>query len=334
MSVQKIIGRLFSVGIGRETTRGTAVSSADFWIPFSELAIEEKDNKVVDENSYGVIEDSIGQTINKQWAEGNLKAPIGDKHFPLILYSLLGALSTGANADGSGNVKDHTITVAQSAQHQSLTLFLNDPSATSDAQDYKHALGVITSLEINYEQGKFIEYTAAIKAKKGVQANLTPSIASENKFLPQHVTFKLASSLAGLGAASAITIKKFNLKVNQNIEDDDVLGSLTPADFLTKQFTIEGTLEAMWDDEATFKTTALAGTAKAMRIAIKNTDVTIGTSANPEIQIDLAKVIFKDVTRPIKLNDIIRQTLNFKAHYSISDTKMVTIRATNLQASY
>ena len=334
MSVQKIIGRLFSVGIGRETTRGTAVSSADFWIPFSELAIEEKDNKVVDENSYGVIEDSIGQTINKQWAEGNLKAPIGDKHFALILYSLLGSLSTGANADASGNVKDHTITVAQSAQHQSLTLFLNDPSATGDAQDYKHALGVITSLEINYEQGKFIEYTAAIKAKKGVQANLTPSIASENKFLPQHVTFKLASSLAGLGAASAITIKKFNLKVNQNIEDDDVLGSSAPADFLTKQFTIEGTLEAMWDDEATFKTTALAGTAKALRIAIKNTDVTIGTSANPEIQIDLAKVIFKDVTRPIKLNDIIRQTLNFKAHYSISDTKMVTIRATNLQTSY
>lgn len=334
MSVQKIIGRLFSVGIGKEATRGTPASSTDFWIPFSEMAIEEKDTKVIDENSYGVIEDSIGQTINKQWAEGNFKAPIGDKHFPLILYSLLGSLSTGANADSSGNVKDHTITVAQSAQHQSLTLFLNDPAASGDAQDYKHALGVITSLEINYEQGKFVEYSASVKAKKGVQANLTPSIASENKFLPQHVTFKMTSALSGLSGASATTIKKFNLKITQNIEDDDVLGSSAPADFLNKQFAIEGTLEAFWDDEAAFKTAALAGTAKAIRIDIKNTDVTIGTSANPELQIDLAKVIFKDVTRPIKLNDIVRQTLNFKGHYSTGDAKMVTIKATNLQASY
>jgi hypothetical protein len=334
MTVQKIIGRLFSVGIAKEATRGTAESTVGFWIPFSEMTIDEKDTKIIDENAYGVIEDSIGQTINKQWAEGNFKAPIGDKHFPLILYSLLGTLSTGSNADASGNVKDHTITVAQSSQHQSLTLFLNDPSASGDVQDYKHALGVVTSLEINYEQGKFIEYTATVKAKKGAQANLTPSIASENKFLPQHVTFKMASALSGLAGATATVIKKFNIKINQNIEDDDVLGSSAPNDFLTKQFSVEGTLEAMWDDEATFKTATLAGTAKAMRIDIKNTDVTIGTSANPEIQIDLAKAIFKDITRPIKLNDVIRQTLNFKGHYSVSDSKMITIKATNLQTSY
>lgn len=329
--MSKGIGRLFQVGIARETTRGTAISSAAYWIPFSELALEEKDTKVVDDMSYGVIEDTQGQSIIKQWAEGKLKAPIGDRHFPLILYSVLGSLSTGANADGSGNVKDHTITVGQTAQHQSLTYFLDDPLASAD---YKHANGVATSLEISYEMGKFLEYSLNIKAQKGVSTTNTPSTTAENRFLPQHVTFKLASSYSGLGAASAQVIKSLSLKFDNNIEDDFVLGSLAPADFLNKQFTIEGTLEAMWQNESDFKTFVLAGTSKAMRIDIVNTDVTIGTSANPEIKIDLAKVVFEAVTRPIKVNDMVKQTLNFKAHYSQIDTKMVQIVATNLITSY
>ena len=329
--MSKGIGRLFQVGIARETTRGTAISSAAYWIPFSELALEEKDTKVVDDMSYGVIEDTQGQSIIKQWAEGKLKAPIGDRHFPLVLYSVLGSLSTGANADGSGNVKDHTITVGQTAQHQSLTYFLDDPLA---GVDYKHANGVATSLEISYEMGKFLEYSLNIKAQKGVSTTNTPSTTAENRFLPQHVTFKLASSYSGLGAASAQVIKSLSLKFDNNIEDDYVLGSLAPADFLNKQFTIEGTLEAMWQNESDFKTFVLAGTSKAMRIDIVNSDVTIGTSANPEIKIDLAKVVFEAVTRPIKVNDMVKQTLNFKAHYSQSDTKMVQIVATNLITSY
>ncbi len=329
--MSKGIGRLFQVGIAKETSRGTAISSAAYWIPFSELALEEKDTKVVDDQSYGVIEDTQGQSIIKQWAEGKMKAPIGDRHFPLILLSVLGSLSTGANADGSGNVKDHTISVAQSAQHQSLTYFLDDPLSGAD---YKHANGVATSLEISYEMGKFLEYSLNIKAQKGASTTNTPSTTAENRFLPQHVTFKLASSLAGLGAASPIVIKSLSLKFDNNIEDDYVLGSLAPADFLNKQFTIEGSLEAMWQNESDFKTFVLAGTSKAMRIDIINSDVTIGTSAHPEIKIDLAKIVFEALTRPIKVNDMVKQTLNFKAHYSQSDTKMVQIVATNLITSY
>ena len=329
--MSKGIGRLFSLGIAKETTRGTAISTADFWIPFSEMAVEEKDQKAIDDQAFGVIEDSLGQSIVKQWAEGNFKAPIGDKHIGLILYSIFGGLSTGANADGSGNVKDHTITVGQSSQHQSLTLFLDDPLG---AQDYKHALGVVTSLDISYELGKFLEYNASVKAKKGATATLSPSPASENRFLPQHLTFKLASNLAGLTGASATSIRSLSLKIDQNVEDDDVLGSAAPNDFLNKQFSIEGQLEATWQNESDFKTAALAGTAKAMRVDLKNTDVTIGTSANPELRIDLAKVIFKEITRPVKINDVVRQTLSFKAHYSTGDSKMATILLTNLQASY
>ncbi len=329
--MSKGIGRLLQFGIAKETVRGTPESAASYWIPFSELDFNEKFNLIEDDQSRGIIEDTVGQSKVKEWAEGSMKAPIADKHFPLILYSILGSLSTGDNADADASVKDHTITVAQSSQHQALSLFIDDPLA---AQDYKHGNGAISSLEIHYELNRFLDYTLGLKAKKGATATLTPSATSENRFLPQHLTFKLASSYSGLGAAGAMNIRSLTLKIEHNLEDDDVLGSAAPADFLNKQFSIEGTLEATWNNESDFKTAALATTAKAMRVDLVNSDVTIGSAANPRIRIDLAKVIFKEITRPIKINDIVRQTLSFKAHYSLSDSLMISALATNVVASY
>ena len=334
MSVNKTLGRLNSFGIGKEVTRGTTPASAGFFIAFNEVNIDEKDQKIAQDQALGVIEDSSGMDIVKQWAEGNWKAPITDKHFPLVLLSMLGTISTTSNPDAGGTVKDHTVTVAQTVQHQSLSLYLKDSAATANAQDYTHALAVIHSLELSYEAGKYIEYTANVKAKKGVQTAVTATAPGENRFLPQHVVVKLASALSGLTAASAIKIRNLKLKFDDKAEDDAILGDIGPNDYLNKEFSIEGTIEATWDDQASFKTATFAGTTQAMRIDIKNTNVTIGTSANPEIQIDLAKVTFKELTRPWKIGDIVRQTLQFKAHYSASDSLMVTIKCTNLQASY
>lgn len=327
----KGIGRKLQVGIAKETSRGTAESSATYWAPFSEAEISEKDEKVLVDQSYGLIEESQGQDIVKQWAEGNIKAPLTDKHFGLILLAALGSVSTADNADSDPSVKDHTFTVAQSAQHQALTLFMDDPVG---GQDYKFAMGVLTALEISYERGKFIEYSADFMAKKGATASLSPATTTENRFLPHHLTFKIASDISGLSGATPIALKSLKLKIEKNVESDDVLGSIAPADFLNKQFTITGELEAIWQNETDFKTATLAGTAKAMRIDLVNTGVTIGSAANPRLKIDLAKVVFGDFSTPIKLNDVMVQSVSFKAHYSAGDSKLVEALLTNAVSSY
>lgn len=329
--MSKGIGRKMQVGIAKETSRGTAESAATYWAPFSEAEINEKDEKALVDMSYGLIEESQGEEIVKQWAEATVKAPVTDKHFGLLLLAALGSVSTGDNADSDSSVKDHTFSVAQSAQHQALTLFLDDPLG---GQDYKHAMGVLSSLELNYERGKFIEYSANFMAKKGQTASLSPATTTEYRFLPQHLSFKLASDISGLDGASAISIKSLKLTIEKNVESDDVLGSVAPADFLNKSFTITGELEAIWQNESDFKTAALAGTAKAMRIDLVNSGVTIGNAANPRLKIDLAKVVFGEFANPIKINDVMVQSLSFKAHYSTGDTKMVEALMTNTVASY
>lgn len=326
----KTIGRFIEFGVARETVRGTSEAAASFWIPWDELSLDDKDERILSDQSRGLIETSVGESIIKKWVEAEIKAPLDDTIFPLFLYSVLGSLITSDNADANAAVKDHTITVAQSIQHQALTLFLNDPAA---GQDYRFALGMVTALEIMYEKGKFISFGASLKAKSGQTSTLTPATTTSNRFLPHHVVFKMATAQSGLTAASATVLKSANISFKPTVIDDDVLGSQSPNDFNNTNFEIDGTIELMFDDE-TEKTLALAATKRALRFDIINTDVVIGATTNPSIRIDLHNCTFQPITRAFKQGEYVIQTIAFKAHYDLTDAKMITAIGANIQATY
>jgi hypothetical protein len=328
----KGIGRRLQVGIAKETSRGTAESAADFYLPIVDFQIDEMSDKVIDEQALGVIEDSIGADVVKEYVDVNsIKGYVTDDSIVLLLLNVLGSLSTSSNGDASGNVYDHVLTVGQSSQHQALSLFVDDPVG---GQDYKHALFMLNTLTISVELGKYIEFSGSGRAKKRETATLSPSVAVENRFLPQHMTFKMASAQSGLSGASATTIKGLSLTISQNLEDDDILGDTEPTDFLNKSLMIEGELEALWEGASTFQTDMLAGTKKALRIDLQNTDVTIGTAADPQILIDLYNATIMEVSRPVKINDMIMQSISFRAHYDATDTESIEVTVTNLQTSY
>lgn len=322
----KFIGRLADIGIAKEAVRGTAEASVDFYLPKVSLSIDDGVEQAIDESSIGVIEDSPGAAVIAKFAEGEIEGNIYDKSFGLILLSALGAVSTGSAQETT--VYPHTFTVLQSAQHPSLTLFLDDPN-----QDYKYALAVLQSLDLDVMLGQYARYRAAFRSKVGATATLSPSYSAENHFLPQHGSLKTATDLSGLGAASAIDVRSVKISFSKNAEDDRKLGSLDAADILNKQFSVEGSLELVFNDN-TFKTEMLADTAKAMRLRLTNTDVTIGTTLNPQLTIDLAKVKFANFERVYANDDIVTATVDFKGFYSLADTSMVTAELINEQASY
>lgn len=326
----KGIGRLIEIGVAKEATRGSAESTATYWVPWADLTPPDEQHELVqDEATLGVIEDSFGSDRVRRWAEGDFQAPIGDAHFGLVLLSALGSVSTATDTPESG-VQTHTFSVDQSSQHQSLTFFINDPLAE---QDYTFALGVLLSLEITYEQNQYIRYSVNFMSKKGSAATLTPSTTSENRFLPQHLTFSVASDKGSL-PGSSINLRSLTLTIEKNAEGDWSLGSDEPTDFLNRQFAITGQLEAVWQNESDFKDDFTSHNTKAMRIKLANTDVTIGSTENPTLQIDLPAVTFQELERNAGLNDIVTQTLSFKAHYDTSNSEMVDIDLINTVASY
>lgn len=96
--------------------------------------------------------------------------------------------------------------------------------------------------------------------------------------------------------------------------------------------TIEGNVE-LYRENNTYKDMAFNDIAKTMRIEAIDGSVDID-GVNPKLTIDLAKVKFVNWTEAVALNDIIKQTVQFKAHYSIADEQAININLLNTQASY
>lgn len=324
--MSKVLGRKLNIGFGKETVRGTAVAPA-VWIPKLDFSFDEKFETVKDESSFGVIATPNDSLIVKKWAEGAFGGNLTDKSVGYILLALFGSVSSALKG-GETVVYNHTFSEDQSAQHQALTIGVDDPNS-----DYQFALAMIDSFEIKYERGKILSYTVNFKSKKGASATLTASYTAENAFLPQHFAFKLADTLAGLDAAQAVKIKSLSLKVDKKLIFDDVLGSIEPNDICNTEFLINGSVDALFEDETTFKTIALGDTAKAMRIDLTHT-ATIGTSSNPKIKIDLAKVKFTDWSRNKPNNDLISQSVAFEAMHDLTTAKQAEVVLTNLQAAY
>lgn len=322
----KHIGRLISVGLAKETTRGTRVAS-QYWLPTKSADHSGKREYVHDDSALGVIHDAQESEVVKEWAEGGFSALMGSDHFGLVLLGLFGTVGSVESADAG--VYDHTFTVDNTAQHDTLTIELDQPNG-----DKSYSLAAITNLEVAFELGKYLDYTAGFMSKKGATQALTPAYASESRFRPQDLTVKFAGNAAGLAAASAVCVKSLTLTVEKNVESDDCLGDKEPQDFVNKSLMITGSLTLNYDSQ-TYENLALNGTKQAMRLDLANTDVTIGAASNPQLLIDFEKVSFEEVSFERGLDSLVTQTLTFKVLYNTSASKAITSCVlTNTVSSY
>ncbi|MFH0891340.1 MAG: phage tail tube protein [Candidatus Falkowbacteria bacterium] len=324
--MMELIKRRFNIGIGRETSRGVAVAPSYWLKPLSE-DINDKIEVAVSERAVGVIEDSEDQEISKKMSGGGIAGEVFDESFGLILLATLGQVGSLETADAG--VFDHVFAVLQSAKHPTLTVEVK--RGDNGQKAYPNA--VIETLKLEAAAGQYLKYEIAVRGKAGVAATSVPAYTAENYFLGQHISLKLADDLAGLDGASAIDVKKVEININKNIEDDDKLGSVEPNDFLNKQLTIEGSVEMNFKDTVLLDY-ALNGNKKALRLEIVNGDVTIGASSHPKLTIDLAKIKLREPLVSGDNNEIAKVTAAFKAFYSASDSKSIEAKLTNLAAVY
>ena len=80
--------RKFNIGIGKETSRGTAVAPVYWLKPLSE-DINDKIEVIASERAVGVIEDSEDQEISKKLSGGTVAGEVFDRSFGLIRDILL-----------------------------------------------------------------------------------------------------------------------------------------------------------------------------------------------------------------------------------------------------
>lgn len=310
----KFIGRLVNLGVGRETTRGSGVAAA-YEVPVTSFSFDDKVVKARSVGSLSNIADSEESFVTTKYGQGDLEGEIRDKSFGLFLYAMLGTYTVAGPTDSTYT---HSFTVSQSNQHQSLAFVVSDSNTT---ELYK--LVMLDSLEMTVELDQVAMFAASFMSKASRDTGLTvPAVVAENKFTKKHLAVKLADNIAGLGVASAISIKSLSLKISKNVALDDVQGTAEPEDILNRQLSVEGSLTLNYEAE-TYKNYMKGNTYKSLQIALTNTDVYAGGTTSPSLTIQMPKVDFFDWEPDYSLDEIVTQKISFKASRDVTNSQQI-----------
>lgn len=322
-------GRKVAFGLAPESDRGVAEAEATYWLNHMSLGFYPRAEKALNESALGNLHKHNDSTTMTLWGEGDFEMKAGANSLGALLHAAMGSLVTSDNADANAIVKDHTITFDQSNSPASYTFFRKDPNVNE-----AFALGMVSSFELNAELGSWLMLTGSIITKPATVSTATVVRADEVEFKPKHISVKLAANTAGLAGATALTtLQSLRLTIDRSVERDLNLSTDNPYDISVREIEMSGEIVLRHSD-AVQLTNYLNDTQQAMQITIKNTDVTIGTAANPGLVITLPKVSFDNWEIDQGLGDKVNQTIGFKVLYDTATAQAVSMVLTNTVASY
>lgn len=322
----KYTGRDVKIGIAKEASRGTP-TAATYWIPRRSSDFEDKATVIIDDQTYGVIEDSVDAKVVNKYAEGSISGLVRDKAIGLFLLNALGSATPVA----SSTPYTHTFVVGQSHQHPSLTIEVDEPTVGNLA----YPLAMLSSLEIVADLNEFVLFTVNFMAQTGTSTPVTAAYVAENNFTANEMLIKFAATQSDLAAASETKVKSVTFTIEKELEKDDILGSISPDDFLNKTVRITLAVTRNYED-TDFRDLFISGSPKAMRFEMESATVMSDNDGGvaPKLTIDLNQVKITDWVTAKDLDGINTETFTVKANFKIADSKMVAVTLINNVSGY
>jgi hypothetical protein len=326
-----ILGESVNIGLGVESTRGTAVSPQAWIAGRTPTGVRPVVDKVLVAETKGSRITSQGSEIVQKRVEGNLEFNLKNETIGWILKALMGTVNS-ATKGGETTVYTHEFSIAlNNPQNPSLTLALSQPNF----QDYKYNLVVPSSLEIETPIDDLATATVEfVGAEEETATDYSPAFSGDDYYFRNHdVTIKIATDVAGLAGASEMKTKEFSLSVVNNARTNQNLGELNPSDVLALMFEITGSMTLDYTNE-TYHDIYTAGNYRAMEISLVRSDITIGNASNPTITITLPKVSFEDLSPDRPIDDIVTSAIDFTAHYDNDEASAITVDIVNELSDY
>lgn len=321
-----IIGKQIEIGVGVETVRGTAKSTAEKWAKKTKATVVERAEKAIDASTRGRIEDSIGARIVRKWVEGTLE---GNLHADLVgffLYNIYGAVASTNPATG---VYSHAFTVANSIQHASLSLYAKDGSV----QQRVFAGAMVKELTIGAAIDEYVNMSVGFLARTGASNAASPTYAAtEYDFVARDITLKFADTEGALGAATAIKAKDIEIAWSQNLTPNHVIGAYTPDDIYNVSHAIEIKFSRAFTD-TTFKDLFLANTYKYVSVSIIG-EADLGSGQRPTLTLILNRAQILDWNRDGAANALVSEPVRVKAFYNETDGEMSSVTLINKTSEY
>jgi hypothetical protein len=320
----QIVGRQIEVGFAIESSRETPESVAQKWFKNVSADVIPRTQKVIDNNKRGVLEDSEGARVVREWFDGDVAGILHIDGFGYLLLNLYGQVATSTV---SGSVKSHEFTMDQTTEHPTLSVFRKD----GDVEQKVYGGGVINTLELSATTEDYVRLQANVIAGNEAENADTPSYDTEYDFIGRDITVKVADSEAGLGAASALSLKTVNIRFDTGAISDFVLGSRNPSNYNAKMG-IEIEFSKNYVDTV-FEDLFKADTYKYMQIKIEG-EANLSGSYKPTITFVFNKVQVQSWERAGGADELVVETIVAKAFFNNTDSEQSKCTLQNLTESY
>jgi len=232
------IGRQGYLGLGIESTPGTAVASTTT-IPFIANTLKGKHEPIKDIAARGSRAQEFTSVVGKQWGEGEVTVNVDTLN---VGYFLKLATGTENVNTVSAPVYDHIFYTTVSG-NTPLTATLYNYQGV-DVQRY--ASMAVDKLDFELKDA-LMTVKATFKGFFPNSGSHTPATVSGTLLSYTSYKIQLGSSLINAAASTAIAISDFSLALNNNAEVIFESGQATPSRVFWKQFTAKGSFTRFFE---------------------------------------------------------------------------------------
>jgi len=240
----------------------------------------------------------------------------------MMFRQLLGSVSSTL-AGGESAVWQHTFTVQNDNAHPALTVVGKDGVATESS-----SYAMIRRMTLTAEPGGLLMCEVELVGRKLSSTSWTPAYSADHIWKGFQGTIKLATSLSGLSGASAIAFHRLTLDFDPSLVQHHAFGSDTLTKNVNGTFKVTGELEILHEAN-TYRDYVKSGGERAMRISFAGD--AIGNAEVAELEINLAKVAFREWTPSDGNDDLRTETIAFTAEYDMAEgsPQMINVVLTN-----
>ena len=255
----KNIGRLGYLGLALESTPGTAVTTADVFVPYTEISLRghHEPIEVIGATASRFVQRS--SVIGKKWSEGDVAMDL-DTHVSGYLFKM--ALGNEILTTGSPN--EHNFYVTQSGNTpKTATLIFN--RGGTDIEQY--AYSSLNELTMEVSDGLATMSASIMGGFPTTGSSQTSVVTSGTNFAFPDFAVRFGSDLSAAAGASVTTISDYSLTMSNEVEVIHQVGSVTPVALRTKGFTSAGSYQLFFENE-TEKNEYYSLNKKAMEIKL------------------------------------------------------------------
>ena len=323
----KTSGTQTNVGIGIESTPGTAVTATHF-PKWTELSVQAISEKAMLTSQRGVRNSSSDSYIRRQFSRGSIGLiPNGDIA-PIFFYLALGSKATIGPTDGTYT---HTFTVQNAnASMKTATVLVEDGGIVTE----RFANCVVDDLNLEVTDS-YAKLTATILGGYPDTGTVTEAFAQESEYAYNQMTVKFGTSLSNAAGNSATPLKSFKLGLKNNVLLDEAFlsGSNQPVagGFIAGRFMATGEYALHFSD-----TTELAkykANTKNAAIVTFTGAITGGGTTPESITIKLGRLVLTGEPKQYSLDGLTIITQSFEVEYEATD-KEVQVVVVNDTTSY